>query len=66
MAVFLNWIWAWLTYGRGARLITGDTISLVAAAKRAPCATPEKPDPSARLHPARTAAETMGLPDRDT
>jgi NADH:ubiquinone reductase (H+-translocating) len=24
MAVFLNWIWAWLTYARGARLITGD------------------------------------------
>ena len=66
MAVFLNWIWAWLTYGRGARLITGDTTPLVAATKRAPCATPEKPDLSARLHPTRTAAETMGLPDRDT
>jgi NADH dehydrogenase len=24
MAVFLDWVWAWLTYGRGARLITGD------------------------------------------
>jgi NADH dehydrogenase len=24
MAVFLNWIWAWLTYARGARLITGE------------------------------------------
>lgn len=24
MSVFLNWAWAWLTYGRGARLITGD------------------------------------------
>ena len=22
-AVFVNWIWSWLTYGRGARLITG-------------------------------------------
>jgi NADH dehydrogenase len=22
--VFLNWLWAWFTYGRGARLITGD------------------------------------------
>ena len=21
-AVYLNWVWAWLTYGRGARLIT--------------------------------------------
>jgi NADH:ubiquinone reductase (H+-translocating) len=23
-AVLLNWLWAWLTYGRGARLITGE------------------------------------------
>ena len=29
MAVFLNWIWAWLTYGRGARLITGEVTTLV-------------------------------------
>jgi NADH dehydrogenase len=28
MAVFLKWIWAWLTYGRGSRLITGDTTPL--------------------------------------
>ena len=35
LAVFLNWIWAWLTYGRGARLITGDTTPLAAAAKPA-------------------------------
>jgi hypothetical protein len=40
MAVFLNWIWAWLTYGRGARLITGDTAPLALAAKPAPCAIP--------------------------
>lgn len=25
LSVFLSWVWAWLTYGRGARLITGDT-----------------------------------------
>lgn len=41
MAVFLNWIWAWLTYGRGARLITGDTTPLAVAAKPAPSAVPE-------------------------
>jgi NADH dehydrogenase len=35
MAVFLNWIWAWLTYGRGARLITGDATPLPLAAKPA-------------------------------
>jgi NADH:ubiquinone reductase (H+-translocating) len=23
LAVFVNWMWSWLTYGRGARLITG-------------------------------------------
>ncbi len=22
LAVYVNWVWAWLTYGRGARLIT--------------------------------------------
>jgi NADH:ubiquinone reductase (H+-translocating) len=27
-SVFLNWVWAWVTYGRGARLITGETITL--------------------------------------
>jgi NADH:ubiquinone reductase (H+-translocating) len=31
LAVFLNWIWAWATYGRGARLITGDVRPLLAA-----------------------------------
>ena len=40
MAVFLNWIWAWLTYGRGARLITGETTPLALAAKPAPCVIP--------------------------
>ena len=43
MAVFLNWIWAWLTYGRGARLITGDTTPLTLAAKPA---LPENPEES--------------------
>jgi NADH:ubiquinone reductase (H+-translocating) len=41
MAVFLNWIWAWLTYGRGARLITGDTTPLALRAKHAP-PTPQR------------------------
>ena len=49
MSVFLNWIWAWLTYGRGARLITGDTTSLLLAAK-----------PDARSRSA--ASETEGIP----
>jgi NADH:ubiquinone reductase (H+-translocating) len=42
MAVFLNWIWAWLTYGRGARLITGDTTPLAPAAKPALPTSPEE------------------------
>jgi NADH dehydrogenase len=46
MAVFLNWIWAWLTYGRGARLITGDTTPLAAAAKSAPRAMSDKTGPN--------------------
>jgi NADH dehydrogenase len=29
-SVFLNWVWAWGTYGRGARLITGDITTLAA------------------------------------
>jgi NADH dehydrogenase len=35
LAVFVNWVWSWLTYGRGARLITGD-------------ASDCRPDPSER------------------
>jgi NADH dehydrogenase len=27
-SVFLNWVWAWVTYGRGARLITGEVTTL--------------------------------------
>ena len=27
-SVFLNWVWAWVTYGRGARLITGEMTTL--------------------------------------
>ena len=29
-SVFLNWVWAWVTYGRGARLITGELTTLAA------------------------------------
>ena len=46
VAVFLNWIWAWLTYGRGARLITGDTTPLAAAAKPAARAMSDKTGPN--------------------
>jgi NADH dehydrogenase len=49
MAVFLNWIWAWLTYGRGARLITGDSTPLALAAKPAARAIPEDVASSGRL-----------------
>jgi len=36
--VFLNWVWAWVTYGRGARLITGEmtTLGSYAGAPAAP------------------------------
>ena len=65
MAVFVNWIWAWLTYGRGARLITGDTTPLAAAAKPTPRAMPDKPEANARPHPARIAAQTIAPPEQD-
>ena len=58
MAVFLNWIWAWLTYGRGARLITGDVNPLAAAAKPALCPMPGKADANVR-----NANEATGLPE---
>ena len=32
-SVFLNWVWAWVTYGRGARLITGDMTTLAAESR---------------------------------
>ena len=24
VGVYVNWVWAWLTYGRGARVIIGE------------------------------------------
>lgn len=27
LAVFIDWVWSWLTYGRGARLITGEVFA---------------------------------------
>lgn len=35
LLVYLNWVWAWLTYGRGARLMTGiDRIRAARAERR--------------------------------
>jgi NADH dehydrogenase len=52
IAVFLNWIWAWLTYARGARLITGDTTPLALTTKpddrTVPEATGSEAVPAAR------------------
>jgi NADH dehydrogenase FAD-containing subunit len=44
VAVFLNWVWAWLTYGRGARLITGEERTLA----HAPQVFPISSQPSGR------------------
>jgi NADH dehydrogenase len=63
IAVFINWIWAWLTYGRGARLITGDTTPLAAAAKPTPRAMSDKSDPNVRLDPNRIAAQATAVPE---
>jgi len=48
MAVFLNWIWAWLTYGRGARLITGEVTTLLSERPR-------------RERPQTTAADCLSI-----
>jgi NADH dehydrogenase len=42
LAVFVNWIWAWLTYGRGARLITGEVTALAPISAFTPA--PEPPE----------------------
>ena len=48
VAVFLNWTWAWLTYGRGARLITGNATPLALSADPklpiAPASTERTPE----------------------
>ena len=36
VAVMLSWAWTYLTYERGARLITGDVSAITHAAKRSP------------------------------
>jgi NADH dehydrogenase len=37
IVVYVNWSWAWFTYGRGARLITGDAAPLPVG----PCPAPK-------------------------
>jgi hypothetical protein len=48
MAVFLNWILAWLTYGCSARLITGDTPLALAAKPAMPAESGNKGTPNGR------------------
>jgi hypothetical protein len=48
MAVFLNWILTWLTYGRGARLITGNTPLALAAKPAIPAESGNKGTPDGR------------------
>jgi NADH dehydrogenase len=61
IVVLINWLWAWLTYGHGARLITGrpatprfDANKPARQASRAKTAHPAErisaPQPGARLH----------------
>ena len=40
VVVALNWLWSFLTYKRGARLITGNTLD--AAQKNGPAGRPEE------------------------
>ena len=42
LVVYVNWAWAWFTYGRGARLLTGSTTS---DARQPPLSDPESGRP---------------------
>ncbi|MBE2248877.1 MAG: NAD(P)/FAD-dependent oxidoreductase [Myxococcus sp.] len=48
LVVMFQWAWAWFTYGRGARLITGTTPVPPASPRRAP--EPSAAPESAELH----------------
>ena len=58
VAVFLNWVWAWLTYGRGARLITGETSTLIFG-------VPEIAQPSSGAAAAQTAETRLAFEKGD-
>ena len=42
LVVYVNWAWAWFTYERGARLLTGSTTS---DARQPPLSDPESGRP---------------------
>jgi hypothetical protein len=50
-SVFLNWVWAWVTYGRGARLITGEVTTLAAQPIRRKAEGRESVEPAAAPKP---------------
>jgi NADH dehydrogenase len=52
MVVYLNWVWAWLTYGSGARLMTG--VDRARAGRSAARVDPEGRQPERRTTTAAT------------
>ena len=79
MVVYLNWVWAWITYGSGARLMTGVDRALAERSDRArsgeqqaavsPRQAADRSEPSATPHElAGTAAQSTAghAPDQAT
>lgn len=54
-AVFVSWMWSWLTYGRGARLITGPVTEADSPTEQEAAST-DRPQPATPA-PAETARE---------
>jgi NADH dehydrogenase len=42
LAVYLNWVWAWITYGRGARLITRHVLVVTSPLRQSTGRMPRK------------------------
>lgn len=51
MVVYLNWVWAWITYGSGARLMTGIDRAVAERSER------QRADQQADVAPARQFAD---------
>lgn len=60
VSVFLNWFWAYLTYRRGARLITGEHSWQRLPGFSTRAEQPERPDGGSALEAGRHAAERGG------
>lgn len=60
--VLLNWAWSWLTFKRGARLITGEVPALPPIRTIGPDGTVMLPPPALTIDPSRTRAQAPPPP----